>query len=184
MTMQAKKTTKPTGADGNEQFEAAVKAGRQTLENTMQASSEAAARGLEQTVGMTARQVEALFKVGTDAFKGYEDVVGFGKKNIDAVMQSSAILAQGFQEINAAWFGLAQSSMDESVAATKAILGSKNIGDAVKVPMDLAKTNYEHIVGETRKISELSMKVAEKAAGPIANQVNAAVERFTKPLTV
>jgi len=180
MTIHSKKAAKATVANGNEQFEEAVKASRQTMENAINAGSDAAAKGFEQTLGATTRQIDAMFKAGADAFKGYEDVVGMGKQNMDAVMQSTAILAQGLQEINAAWFSLAQNSIDDGMAATKAMLGTKNIGEAVKVPMDLAKSNYDHIVGETRKISELSMKVAEEAAGPITGRFNAAVERFTK----
>ena len=180
MTTHAKKAASATAAQGNEQFEKAVKANRQTMENAINAGSDAATNGFEQTLGSTTRQVDALFKAGADAFKGYEDVVGMGKQNMEAVMQSTAILAQGLQKINAAWFSLAQNSIDDGVAATKAMFGTKNIGDAVKVPMDLAKSNYDHLVGETRKISELSMKVAEEAAGPITGRFNAAVERFTK----
>ncbi len=178
--MSTTRKTSGNARSDREPLEAAVNAGRKNMETAMQAGGEAVAKGYEQAVGMSARQFEAAFKAGADAFGGYEDFVGFGKGNIDAVMQSSALFTKGLQDINAAWFGLAQTSMDESVAATRAMLGAKNIGDVVKMRMDFAKSNYEKVVGETRKISELSMKVAEEATSPITDRLNDTVGRFTK----
>ena len=56
---------------------------------------------------------------------------GYGKVSVDAVMKSNALFVKGFQEINQAFFGLTQASLDNSVAATKKILGCKTVTEVI-----------------------------------------------------
>ena len=60
---------------------------------------------------------ETAIQAGAEAFKGYEDFVGYGKDSVDAVMKSNALFVKGFLDINQAFFGLAQASLDNSVTA-------------------------------------------------------------------
>lgn len=144
----------------------------------------AAAKGYEKASATVQEQIEAAVKAGTDSFKGYEDMVAFGKENMDAFMASGSIFAKGFQDLNAAWLGLAQASFENSIAATKAVMECKSIPEAVEVQSDLAKDSYAKIVTESQKLSELSVKLTEKALEPIAGRVNVAVEKLSKPLAI
>ena len=119
-------------------------------------------------------------KTAAEALKGYEDAVSYGKEAVDAVMKSNAIFVKGVQDINTALFGLAQTSMEDSVAATQKIFGCKTVADVIDA--QLAQTNYAKALDDSRKISDLSVKVAEAASKPITKQVNAAVEKFSKPI--
>ena len=121
-------------------------------------------------------------KAATDAVKGYEQAVAYGKENVDAVMKSNAIFVKGVQDINTALFGLAQTSMEDSVAATQKIFGCKTVADVIDAQAELAQANYAKALDDSRKISDLSVKVAEAASKPITKQVNAAVEKFSKPI--
>ena len=121
-------------------------------------------------------------KAATDAIKGYEQAVAYGKENVDAVMKSNAIFVKGLQDINTVLFGLAQTSLEDSVAATQKLFGCKTVADVMDTQADLAKTGYAKAVENSRKISELSAKVAEAARQPITKQVNEVVEKFSKPM--
>ena len=175
-------TKKTAAANAAEQIEAAVAAGKDNMETVVKASAEAAAKGYDQAVQATKEHVEAAFKAGSDAFKGYEDVAAFNKDNVDALVKSGAVLAKGAQDFNALWFDFAQASIEEGIAATKAILGCKTLQQVAEVQGDLVKGGYDKLVTESRKMSDMSVKVAENAAKPIAGRVNVAVEKFTKPL--
>jgi len=113
-------------------------------------------------------------KTATEALKGYENAVSYGKEAVDAVMKSNAIFVKGVQDINTALFGLAQTSLEDSVAATQKIFGCKTVADVMDAQAELAQ--------DSRKISDLSVKVAEAASKPITKRVNAAVEKFSKPI--
>ena len=97
----SKKT--PTAA---KQVEAAVAAGKETVDAAVKVGTDAFAKGYENAVATSREQVDAAVKAGADAFQGYEEVVAFGKDNVDAVMESSTILAKGVQEFNKVWFNL------------------------------------------------------------------------------
>ena len=121
-------------------------------------------------------------KAATDAIKGYEQAVAYGKENVDAVMKSNAIFVKGLQDINTVLFGLAQTSMEDSVAATQKLFGCKTVADVMDTQADLAKTGYAKAIEDSQKISELTAKVAEAASQPISSQVNATAEKFSKPI--
>ncbi|HEC91044.1 MAG TPA: phasin family protein [Alphaproteobacteria bacterium] len=128
-----------------------------------------------------AEQVEAAVNAGAEMFKGYEDVAGFGKENINAVMATGALLSKGIQDMNKAWFALAQDAMEQNVAATKRILGSKSVVEVVEIQSDLARAGYDKAMIESRRLSDMSIKLAEEASAPIVGRVNTAMEAFTKP---
>ena len=111
----------------------------------------------------------------------FTDFVTFGKDNLDAVIASSTLFAKGMQDLNAAWFGYAQASLEDSFAATKAVLDCKSVPEAVEVQRELAQEKVAKLVAESRKLSDLSVKVAEKAMAPITGRVTVAVEKFSKP---
>jgi len=175
-------TKKTAAAKATENVEAAVAAGKETVETVVKAGADAAAKGVEKAVAMSQENVAAAVKAGSEAFKTYEDAVSFSKDNLDAVMKANEIFVKGVQDINSVLFGIAQASIETNAAASKKIFACKNVQDMVAVQNDLAADNYAKVVDDSRKISDLSVKVAEEVAKPITKRVNATVEQITKPL--
>lgn len=175
-----KKTT--THKAAHQPVEAALAAGKETIETVVKAGAEAASKGVERAVAMSREHVTAAVKAGTEAFKSYEDIVSFGKDNVDAVVKSNAILVKGFQDIHNILFGIAQAQLEEQVAATKKFLGCKTFKDVMEAQADLAKASYAKALNDGRKITDLSVKLAEEASQPITKRVNVTVEKFTKQL--
>ena len=180
--MSSSSAKKTPQAPVGEQVEAAVTAGRETVEAAVKAGADMASKGYEKAVAMTQEQVEAAVKAGTELFGNYEDLVAFNKETVDAFVTSGSVWVKGMQDLNRVWFGLAQASMEESVNATRALMGCKTLPDVIKVQSDLGRTNYDKLVSESRKLSDLSVKVAEQTFEPINARVNAAVEKFTQPI--
>ena len=162
--------------------DATVAAGKEAVETAVKAGTEVATKGYEKAIAMSKEHVEAAHKAGTQAFKGYEDMVAFGKDNVDAAIKSGTILTRGVQDINKVLFGLAQAQLEESVAATKKIFGCKSVKDVVEVQSDIAKANYAKFMAESRKLADMSVKLAEESVAPIAARVAVAVEKTTKPI--
>ncbi|MSO92974.1 MAG: phasin family protein [Rhodospirillales bacterium] len=181
--MITKKTT--VSGKATARVESAIAAGREGNQTIVKETTKSATKGYERAIEMGKEQVEAAVKAGAEMFKNYGnygDVVAYGKDNVEAFVKSSTILVKGVQDLNKAWLSLAQVSVEESVEATKKIFGAKNVNDAVSIQSDLARANYEKLVNETRKMSDMAVKLAEEVATPITNRVNATVEKLTKPL--
>ncbi len=158
----------------------AVAVGKETVEAAVKIGTDAAADSYEKVVAATRDQVEAAVKAGTEAAKGYEDIIGFSRDNVDAAVKSATVLADAVQNINKIWFGYAQSSLEDNVAATKALFACKTLQDVASVQTDLAKSKYDRLACESRKISDLTVKAGEKAAEPINSRISVAIEKFNK----
>ncbi len=180
MSTASKKTTTQKAA--HQPVEAALAAGKETIETVVKAGAEAASKGVERAVAMSREHVTAAVKAGSEAFKNYEDIVSFGKDNVDAIVKSNAILVKGFQDIHNILFGIAQAQLEEQVALTKKFLGCKTLKDVMEAQADVAKNSYAKALNDSRKITDLSVKLAEEVSQPITRRVNVTVEKFTKPL--
>jgi len=182
MATTAKKTTTTKTAPATEPVENAVKTGQDTVETIVKTNTEVAKKGVEKAVAMSEEQFAAAAKAGADAYKGYEDMIAFSKSNIEAIVKSNEILSTGMKDINTAIYKLAQSNVEETVALAQKIMTCTSVTEVYELQTGAAKSSYEKTLAESRKLSDQTVKLAEKASKPIADQVKIAVETLSKPL--
>lgn len=168
--------------DASKSIEGAVAVGRETIEQVVKASAEAANKGYEKAVALTKDNVDAAVKAGADLFKNYEDILGFGKENVEAVIRATTIFAKGMQEASKTGFQTTQETIEESVAVTKAILGARSLKEVVDLQTSFVKTSFDKFVAEGGKLSETGIKLAEEALEPINERMNATVSKLLKPI--
>jgi phasin family protein len=116
----------------------------------------------------------------TQSFKGFEDITAFGKANLEAFVQANQLFAKGFESLSKEVVSLAQSSLESSTAATKAMFAAKTLKEAAELQADFAKTSFEKMVANSTKIGELTVKLATDSAAPIGARVTAASEKIVK----
>lgn len=148
--------------DAVQQIEEVVAIGKETIENAVKASQDAAA------------------KAQTVALKSYEDVLGSSKETVEAMVQAGTILSQGLQDIGKAVFSLAQESIESSVAASKQMMEAKTLSDVIEMQAALSKQSFDRLMGESTRLSDLTIKLVEDAFGPLTEKVNATVDKLVK----
>ena len=121
-------------------------------------------------------------KMSTQTFKGYEDFAAFGKANLEAFVQANQLFTKGIESLSKEVVSLAQSSLESSTAATKAIFAAKTIKDVVELQADFAKTSFEKLVANSTKLGEMTVKLATDSTAPIGARVTAASEKALKPV--
>jgi phasin family protein len=121
-------------------------------------------------------------KVAAQFVKNYEAYTAFAKGNVDAVVQSGTVAVKGLEDLSKVAIAYGQSSLENSVAVSKAALGVKSLRELADLQSSFAKSSLETAVAESTKLSELSVKVTKDAIEPLTARVNAAVEQFSKPL--
>ena len=141
-----------------------------------------ATESIETPVAVGQEQVAAAVKAGTEVFKNYEEVIALSKDNVEAVVKANTLFVNGVQDLNKEIFAMAQATLEENAVMTKRVLNCTSFQDAVAIQNDLVKANYEKAMTESRKITDMTVKLAEGATAPITKQVNLAVEKFTKEL--
>ena len=113
--MATRKT--PSKAPAMKPVEAAVAAGKETVEKAMKAGSDAAAQNYEQVLAMTQDQVE---KASQAAFQGYDDLASMNKDAMDAVVASGNIMAKGYEAIGKEMMAFTQVSIEANVLVNSA----------------------------------------------------------------
>jgi phasin family protein len=171
--MKKSQSGKPTA----KQFDDAVQVSKATIDAFVKVGTEAASKGYEQAVELTREHVG---KASTAFIKGYGDIQGLGKGNMDAVVEAGTVWAKGAEQIGKQVMALTQNSMQSSVVTAKALMGCKTLREVLDLQAGFARSNFDALVNEGTKLGELSMKVANETIAPIQARVSATVEKLTK----
>lgn len=107
-----------------------------------------------------------------------EDLMAFAQGNLEAALKAGAILAEGTREVNTLVMDGVKASVEESAAATQALMDCHSLPDLLELNSGFARTAFETSLSESKKISEASLKTAEDAVEPLAERFALAVERF------
>ncbi len=167
--------------DAAKQIEHVVAAGKETLEQVVKVSQDAAAKGYEQALALT-KDFQAKLTAQAPGFPSYDDAVAFGKDNLEALVKSSTILSRGLQDIGQSLLGLTKDAVEGSVAASQQLLGAKSLKDAIDLQTGVTKANFDKLVEEGSRLSDRSVKLVEEALVPIKERITATVERLGKPI--
>ena len=166
--MMNKSSKKVTDA-ASEAMEGVVAASQEAFDNLMKSSTEQ----YEKAFGGAKTQLD-------EALKQYDQFTVFGKDNVDAVMAASNAYAKGFETLTSELLNLSKHSMEESIAATKALFGAKTLQEMIELQTTLARTTFDKMISQTTRVGEVATKVAQDAFEPLTNRVSHAVEKFTK----
>lgn len=116
----------------------------------------------------------AALKTGLEKdLKGYDAFVTYGKDNAEAVTKSATVAGKGIETINSEIYSYSKQSIEGSVAATKAMLGSKSVHEAFEFQTDYVKSAFEAYVAEMSKITELATATTKDSFAPFKGRVQA-----------
>jgi len=116
----------------------------------------------------------AAMKVGLEkTLKGYDAFVSYGKDTAEAVTKSATVAGKGIESINSEIYSYSKQSIEDAVAATKAVLGSKSVHEAFEFQTDFAKSAFESYVAEMSKIGELATAATKDVYAPFKGRVQA-----------
>jgi phasin family protein len=109
-----------------------------------------------------------------------EDFVAIGKDNLEAITTSGKIWAAGVQDISTQLAATAKASLEETVAAFKAMTSVKSVREAIDLQATYSKNVVAKALAESSKLTEASLKLTEQAIAPLTARVAVAVESFSK----
>ena len=178
----AKKAPAPKAQPVVEPIEAAIEANTETVAKIVETSSKVATKSVEKAADASQEQIATAAKVSADAFKSYEDIIALSKENIEALVQSNGIYNKGVQQINDTIMKLVQDNVAQTVDYTKKMMSCTSVEDVVALQQELASAQYSKTVEESQLLSDMTVKLAEKASKPISDRVNVTIETLTKPI--
>jgi phasin family protein len=102
-----------------------------------------------------------------------DQVVSFGKDNVEALVKSSTLAVKGLEELAKVYQALASQSVEQTSAAVKALSAAKNPTEFQSIYNNLAKSNFEQFIAETRKIQELTNSILTTSVSPLNDRAQA-----------
>jgi phasin family protein len=109
-----------------------------------------------------------------------EELVAIGKDNLEAMTTSGKIWAAGVQDLSTQFAATAKASLEESVAAFKALTTVKSVREAIDLQATYSKNAVAKALAESSKLTEASLKLTEQAMAPLTARVAVAVGAFSK----
>jgi phasin family protein len=132
-----------------------------------------AAEGVETTMKNGAE----AFKTGFEkAVKGYDHFLGFGKETVEAYTKAANVAAKGAETLHNEIFAYSKQSMEDTMAAAKALMATKSVHEAFELQSDFAKTQFDGYVAQMTKLGEMYVAVAKDSFAPIQGRVQAWVD--------
>ncbi len=178
MTTRAK-TVKPAAAATKEVMETVVARNKEAVESVMKVGTEAAQEGYTQALIMTKDQLD---KASTQLFSVYDEATSFSKGNVEAFIAAGNIFAKGLEDMSKTAMGYYQSNVENGVDVAKSLMGCKTLREVVDLQTDIARSNFDNLVNETTKMSEMALKVANETMEPIQARANTAMNTLLKPM--
>lgn len=109
-----------------------------------------------------------------------EQFVTFGQGNVEALVKSSQIFANGLQDISKLMAASAQATIDDAMSAFRAMTSVRSLKDAADLQTTLARSAVEKALTQSSQVAETSFKVAEQAFAPINGRLSVVMQSFGK----
>ena len=142
-------------ANTNDHISRAADVGRETLN--------AAAEGSQRF----ADQVAQMFSFSEG--RG-EELTRQSRQNLEALTQAGTVLTRGFQDLSREWFGLVQENLRRNAEAANALSRCRTLQDFVAVQTEFVRDSLQQSLEGTRRLAEVSTRVANEASQTVAAQ--------------
>jgi phasin family protein len=122
-------------------------------------------------------RTQAAYEKSTSAIT---EVSEFAKGNVEAVVESGKIFAEGVQSLGKSYADEAKSAYETATADIKEMASIKSPTDLFQLQGKIMRRNFDAMIAMTSKATDASMKLANEAIAPISGRVNLAAEKLSK----
>jgi len=119
-------------------------------------------------------------KVTTHMMNNMNDTTSMNSELFGTATQFYQTWAKGCEEITKSYANLCQSFAQDCMNACKSMVTAKSVQEAVTLQSDFARSQFDKVMSEGTRISELCVKVATDASEPMQNQWSTMVSRYSK----
>lgn len=122
---------------------------------------------------------EQMEKANREFMSRMEEAAAINRNNIEACLKAANIISSGMKDLGQAVSATVQSSMENTMATGKAMMGVKTMRDLLELQSEYMKALMDSMMSETTKISEIAVRCTSEAAEPISECVSDMVVKIT-----
>ena len=134
-----------------------------------------AAAGFEKLVNETTGRSEEVAKRSR---KAAEELADITRGNVDAIVESSRIAANGAQSIAQKALAKSRDNVERAAVTVRPMAEAKNPTDLLQLQADFVRGAFDRFVAESSNMTESMVKLAGESFQPISNRATRNVERF------
>jgi phasin family protein len=155
--------------------ERAARAGSDVIQQNAEAAQQAWQSASEVATRLTERSTEQFaFAFGIMGGEAQQKAAQRSSRNLEAIVQSSAILASGAQSISHEWFDFARNRTEQNFGRLDAMMHCRTPQEITAVQIEVVRENLEDLLQSTRRIAEVSMQTVDEAVRKMTESVEAA----------
>ena len=122
-------------------------------------------------------KMEEAFEKSTGLFT---EMTEFAKGNVEAMVESSKVLAGGVQDMGKTYAEEAKTAYETATADMKEMAAVKSPTELFQLQGTILRRNFDAMIAASSKNSDAAMKLATESAAPISSRVNVAAEKISK----
>ena len=163
------------------QIEQVVAEAKESLENAVKASQDAASQSVDQVAAGAKDQLQAAAKAQDAAFKSIEEATAGQKQRLDALNSAHCLFGKGTQDFSGAVMALIQDSIENSLQVSKQIIHAKTPQEAMEIYGRFFQQQMDRFVQESTRLSDLGLKLGEQACAPLHDCLNSQIGQIKPP---
>jgi hypothetical protein len=140
---------------------------RSTTEKATETASRITHDAAEATKQVTDQTTQQFGRVFNLQAKASEEVANRTQQNLDVLLQTSSLLAEGFQSVLREWMSYTQSAVQRNIDGMNTILRARTMQDLLAAQSDLLNAEVQLLLNSSVKVSEVTARVANDAAQKI-----------------
>jgi len=140
---------------------------RSTTERATETASRITHDAAEATKQVTDQATQHFGRVFNLQAKASEEVANRTQQNLDVLLQTSSLLAEGFQSVLREWMSYTQSAVQRNIDGMNTILRARTMQDLLAAQSDLLNAEVQLLLNSSVKVSEVTARVANDAAQKI-----------------
>jgi phasin family protein len=174
-TRRAAEQTTQTARTMSEATERAARAGAEAVPRNTENLNESWRSGTNAARRMAERSMDQFSKMFGLSSDTARQTLQRSSGNLQAVIESTNIVASGLQNVSGEWMRFAQSRFEDNLDRFDDLMGCRTLQDCLALQTEIVRDNFEALLQSMRRTSELSTRVADDAMQKIGDTTLAPV---------
>lgn len=142
----------------------AARAGADPFQRNAETMQEAWKSGSKVASQLTEQSVQRFAHAFGISGERAEQAAAQSSRNLECIVQSGTVIAGGMQNISREIFEFARKRMEQNLQRAEALANCRTPQEILAAQSDFMRDHLEDFVQSTRRISEISMEMADEAA--------------------
>jgi phasin family protein len=141
------------------------------LNSSAEAAMESSKAAMEQVAAKSREAVEASMKT-------IDEMTDMARGNVEAMLASARAASTGIEAVAAHISEVSRKSFEEASSVAKSFAAAKSPNELMQLQSDFAKTQFDTVVAEMSKMTEMMMKISGDVFEPMQNRIAIATDKM------